>query len=321
MKIAIQISPQSKSAYFQSYIDVAQKELAYLFEDLSCEYVCIGTLEFFFVHIDKNKLPDLFRLSFVQGLYVVNGEHLTPLAVFPNFLLHEDFVFGSKYRGKTNETLTQLLLNVGLATIQGNIPLSTTTILDPMCGRGTSLLWSLRYGIPSFGLEVDPKAMEDIQRNLKKWTKIHRQKHSLRQSFLGVKPNKKKQGVCIDFQAENTTLKAVHGDCRSIQKVFKERTFSLIITDIPYGVQHHVGKGTRNPRMLLQEAIPIWKQSLQKGGAMVISFNRNLPKRKEIIEICSSAGLDIVDFSVPHRMSESIVRDVVICTNDSLHFS
>ena len=121
--------------------------------------------------------------------------------------------------------------------------------------------------------------------------------------------------------AENTTLRAVHGDCRSITKVFKERTFSLIITDIPYGVQHHVGNGTRNPRMLLQEAIPIWKQSLQKGGAMVISFNRNLPKRKEIIEICSSAGLNIVDFSIPHRMSESIVRDVVICTNDSLHFS
>ena len=321
MKIAIQISPQSKSAYFQSYIDVAQKELAYLFEGLSCEYVCIGTLEFFFVHIDKDKLPDLLRLSFVQGVYAVNGEYLTPLAVFPNYRLHEDFVFGSKYRGKTNETLTQLLINVGLATIRNDIPLSETTVFDPMCGRGTSLLWAMRYGIQSFGLEVDLKAMEDIQRNLKKWTKIHRQKHSLRQSFLGVKPNKKKEGICIDFQADNTAIKAVQGDCRSVRKVFKERMFSLIITDIPYGVQHHVGKGTRNSLSVLRESIPIWKQSLQKKGAMVISFNRNLPKRNDLIEVCSSAGLSIVDFSIPHRMSESIVRDVVICKKDELYLS
>ena len=163
--------------------------------------------------------------------------------------------------------------------------------------------------------------MDDIQRNLKKWTKIHRQKHSLRQSFLGVKPNKKKQGVCIDFLAENSSLKAVHGDCRAIRNVFKEKLFSLIITDIPYGVQHHVGKGTRNPLTLLREAIPVWKESLQQGGAMVISFNRNLPRRNALLEVCASAGLEIVDFSIPHRMSESIVRDVVICKKSTLNLS
>ena len=129
---------------------------------------------------------------------------MTPLPILPNFALHEDFVLAVNIEENQRDTYA-LLLNVGLATIQNDIPLSTTTILDPMCGRGTSLLWSLRYGVPSFGLEVDPKAMEDIQRNLKKWTKIHRQKHSLRQSFLGVKPNKKKQGVCIDFGRKHDT--------------------------------------------------------------------------------------------------------------------
>ncbi|MAA80113.1 MAG: hypothetical protein CL916_12740 [Deltaproteobacteria bacterium] len=313
MNVAIQISPQSKSAYFQSYIDVAQKELAYLCKDVSFEYACIGTLEFLFADVEEDKLWELVHLSFVQGLYAQEGRFLIPLEVLPKFSLHEDFVFGSKYRGKTNETLTQLLLNVGLATIRNDIPESDTVLLDPMCGRGTSLLWALRYGIDSFGLEIDPKAMDDIQRHLKKWTKIHRQKHSFRQSFLGVKPNKKKQGVCIDFQAEQTAFKAVHGDCRSIRKVFKERTFSLIVTDIPYGIQHHVGQGTRNPLNLLRESIPVWGDSLQKGGAMVIAFNRNIPKRNALLDVCIASGLDIVDFSIPHRMSESIVRDVMIC--------
>ena len=318
MKVAIQISPQSKAAYFQSYVDVAQKELLYSFGENSSEYVCIGTLEFLFAEIEESRLSELLKLSFVQGVYSVHGDMLTPLAVLPKYLLHEDFVFGSKYRGKTNETLTQLLLNMGLATIREDISPSRTTILDPMCGRGTSLLWSMRYGLPSFGLEADPKAMEDIQRNLKKWTKIHRQKHSLRQSFLGVKPNKKKQGVCIDFRVGEIGTKAVHGDCRAVCRIFKEQKFSLIITDIPYGVQHHVGKGTRNPLTLLTESIPVWHDVLESGGAMVISFNRNLPKRNALLDICMSAGLEIVDFSIPHRMSESIVRDVIICKKKKL---
>lgn len=313
MNVAIQISPQSKSAYFHSYIDVAYKELAYLFGDVSCEYICRGPLEFLCADVDERQIVQVLRMSFVQGVFAKDGNTLVPLDIRPGFSLHEDFVFGSKYRGKTNETLTQLLINVGLATIQTDIPPSAITVLDPMCGRGTSLLWSMRYGIPSFGLEIDPKAMEDIQRNIKKWTKIHRQKHSLRKSFLGVKPNKNKQGICIDFCAEDTSIKAVHGDCRFVQKIFKDRRFSLIVTDVPYGVQHQTGTGTRNPQTLLRESIPVWNESLHTGGAMVVSFNRNLPKRNAILKVCTDAGMEVVDFSIPHRMSESIVRDVVIC--------
>ena len=316
MNIAVQISPHAKSAYFQSYREVAEKELHYVLGDVPCTYTCVGPLEFFYLSMEEDKYSDLLRLSFALGVYRIDGDALVPLAYHPGFSLHEDFVFGSKYRGKTNERLTQLLINIGLATIGDSIHLDELSILDPMCGRGTSLLWAMRYGISSFGVDIDPRGMDDIQRNIKKWCKIHRQKHTLRQGFLGVKPNKKKQGVCIDFQAENTSLKAVHGDCRHIRRIFKEKKFSLILSDIPYGVQHQTGRGTRNSLSLLQESIPVWKQSLMTDGAMVISFNRNIPKRKAVLEVCRSHNLKVIDFSIPHRMSESIVRDIVVCQSE-----
>lgn len=316
MNIAVQISPQAKAAYFHAYLDVAQKELFYVCGEIPCTYTRVGTLEFFYVELREEKIPALLRLSFVQGVYSITDHMLTPLTYHPELSLHEDFVFGSKYRGKTNEHLTQLLINVGLATIGSKIPQEELSILDPMCGRGTSLLWAMRYGIPSFGLEIDPRGMDDILRNLKKWCKIHRQKHSLRQGFLGVKPNKKKQGVCIDFSAGTAALRAVHGDCRHVHRIFKEKKFSLILSDIPYGVQHHSGKGTRNSLALLTESIPVWKRSLMSHGAMVISFNRNLPKRNALLDVCRTHNLRVLDFSIPHRMSESIVRDVLICQVD-----
>ena len=38
----------------------------------------------------------------------------------------------------------------------------------------------------------------------------------------------------------------------------------------------------------------------------------------EVLEghVCEQAGLSVTDFSIPHRMSESIVRDVIVCTKD-----
>ena len=74
MKVAIQISPQSKSAYFQSYVDIAQKELLYSFGMLTCEYRRTGPLEYLFVDIEESRIPQLLQLSFAQGVYSIDGE-------------------------------------------------------------------------------------------------------------------------------------------------------------------------------------------------------------------------------------------------------
>ena len=70
-------------------------------------------VHFLVLELAPEELRQAARLSFVQGLYEVAGDALRPLATTAEWRLHEDFVFGSKFRGKTNEHLTQMLLNVG----------------------------------------------------------------------------------------------------------------------------------------------------------------------------------------------------------------
>ena len=189
---AIQISPEAKSAYFSEYIQVAEYELKSTFSDLKFQHHRVGPLDFFFVDAEENQLPQLSRLSFVQGCYRIHHDRLEPLEIQAHYHLHADFVFGSKYKGKTSERLTQMLINVGLAGL-GNPSPKKVKLLDPMCGRGTTLFWAARYGMKARGIEQDPKALEDIRRNFKKWTKIHKVKHSLQDGFV-AKGKKKNQG-------------------------------------------------------------------------------------------------------------------------------
>jgi len=316
--IAIQISPEAKAAYFADYLEVARQELINVFGEIPVTYIKVGPMEYFRLETEDSDLEKLLQLSFAQGLYAVEDGLLRPLDLQARYLLHEDFVFGSKFKGKTNERLTQMMINIGLAEIGAGIGSrigkdkgSPVKLLDPMCGRATTLLWAMRYGINARGIELDPNAIVDIQRNLKKWSKIHRQKHTLNIGSTG--DNKKKSsGKCLDFSAEGYTMRVVTGDARDAEQLLNKEKFDLQVCDLPYGVQHFTTKKTRNPLMVLQECVDSWKKCLKPSGAVVLAFNRNNPARKVLIDTFRQGGFEDRPFSAPHRMSESIVRDVVI---------
>ncbi|MBN2343017.1 MAG: hypothetical protein JXR45_16085 [Deltaproteobacteria bacterium] len=312
----IQISPEVKSAYFADYIEVAQQEWMYVFPNVEPEIRHIGPLVFFDVNHEHINSTDIMRLSFAQGIFEMPVEKerdgLRPCDTSADFRLHEDFVFGSKFKGKTNERLTQMLLNLGLSTI-GTSGDENVKVLDPMCGRATTLLWALRYGISAKGLEQDRKSIEDVHRMLKKWSKIHKQKHQLNEGHVGG-GMKKKDGRFLEFRTNDTSLKLVTGDARSADAIFRQEKFDLIISDLPYGVQHTTRDKTKNPMAVLRECASPWKRCLKENGAMVLAFNRNNPKRDDLVDIFENEKLTALPFSAPHRMSESIVRDVVIFT-------
>lgn len=313
-KTAIQISPEAKSAYFKQWIEVAKAEFAQCMGDLPLEEKTVGQLAFFVAELTAEQRSKVSRLSFVQGLYELNDHWLQPLAIDPGFLLHEDFVCGSKYKGKTNETLTQLLINVGLSQItrHENQPVK---LLDPMCGRGTTVMWAMRYGMNAFGIEQDTKALSDIRANLKKWTKLCHQKHKILEGHLGS-GTKKEQAPFLEFQAEGHTARFATGDSRHTNTLFPKDKFDLIISDIPYGVQHVSNEGTRNPLYAIEESIPAWHQVLKQNGAIVLSFNSKHPRREQLVDTFAAQGFHANEFSAAHRMSESIVRDIVILTRE-----
>lgn len=309
-EIALLISPEAKSAYFKDYIEVAQQELKQVLGDLSPVHRRVGTLDFFHITCDEAALRYLPRLSFVQGLFDIEGEQLRPLELSADFALHDDFVFAPKYRGKTNERLTQMLINVGLSTIGAHSG-EGLKLLDPMCGRATTLLWSLRYGFDARGIEQETKVLDELTRTLKSYCKQHRQKHRLSEGFIG-KANKDNSGKFLEFSADGRTLKVITGDSRFAHKLLKGEKFDLLISDLPYGVQHFTTSGTRNPLPVLRACAAQWKQCLKPGGAVVLAFNRYLPRRQKLVDAFAEVELEVQEYCVPHRMSESIVRDVAV---------
>ena len=261
MKLRVLISPEAKSAYFHDYKQVALEEIRFVLGERPVEEVSVGPLEFLELEAGADELVRLSQLSFVQGLFGLDGDALKPMDVMPDWLLHEDFVFGSKFKGKTNERLTQLLLNLGLAAID-KAPQDKVKLLDPMAGRGTSLLWALRYGMQAFGIEQDARAIDDVRQIVKKWTKVHRQKHKLRDGFIG-KPNRQNKGKFIDFQLADNGMRFVIGDAREAAQLIKDKV-DLIVSDLPYGVQHFTTDKTRNPLDVIQESLPGWLDRLKK---------------------------------------------------------
>ncbi|MFT7128673.1 MAG: hypothetical protein ACI89U_000781 [Gammaproteobacteria bacterium] len=309
--ISLLISPRAKNAYFNDYLDVAKAELTGLIGEQEGSYHSVAAMDFFDIEADENTLGALAKLSFVQGIFERQDDHMIPLPIDASFDLHEDFVFGAKFKGKTNEILTQMLINVGLQNIDYN-SLSDVKLLDPMCGRATTLLWAMRYGMKTKGIEQDPKALDDIRQNVKKWCKVHRQKHQFSEGLSGGKTDKKNRTKFIEFVANDASMRIFSGDSIEASSLLEGQKFHLLVSDLPYGIQHFTTNRTRNPLAVLAACAHGWSESLKPDGAMVLAFNSYIPKRKELIAVFEDQGMRALEFSAPHRMSESIVRDVLV---------
>lgn len=65
-KIALQISPEVKSAYFANYIDVARQELVQVAGDIPVRYSKVGPLEYFELQGEDLNLDELMYLSLIH---------------------------------------------------------------------------------------------------------------------------------------------------------------------------------------------------------------------------------------------------------------
>ncbi len=311
MKIKLLVTPLVKGAYFYESLDTAMAEFSAHFPAADITPERIGVLDFLNADIPETALDVLVRLSCVQGIFEDRGESgLVPLPIRTGFLLAEDMVFGAKYQGKTHELVTQLAINVGLASRTSGAP--ARRLLDPLAGRGTTLLWALRYGLNAVGIERDPGALPALHRHVKKQTKLHRIKHTASEGYVGKK-TKTGIGQFVKYEMAGQTLQLIMGDSRHTPELLNKARFDLIVSDLPYGVRFK-GDGQRDPLSIVRDCAEGWLASLQRGGAMALIFNRYQPKRQELSDAFVEKGARVLDFSAPHRMSESIVRDLLVVT-------
>lgn len=308
MSLFLLITPLAVDAYFGDVEPVARAELAACIPGVEAVVEARGPLRFLRVDLPPEAAPRLARLSFVQAVFAAGeGDALRVVDADPGFPLPPELVTGAKYRGKTNALLTQLAINVALAHGRAEVGERGPKLLDPMAGRGTTLLWAVRYGIEARGIERDARALGDIQRNVGRLTKLHRVKHKRE------KGGGRKAAPFVGFQFADAGLRLLHGDARNAGAVLGGERFHYVVSDLPYGIEHRSGPGgARDPRKVLAACAPAWAERLRPGGAMVLAWNRLLPPREVLAAPFVDAGLELLPFEAPHRMSESILRDLLV---------
>ena len=102
------------------------------------------------------------------------------------------------------------------------------------------------------------------------------------------------------------------GDSRDAPELLSGKRYAMLVTDLPYGIEHTGPGGKRNPLDVVRACAPGWAASLRPGGSAVLVFNRLQPRREALAAVFEGVGLEVLPFAAPHRMSESIERDFLV---------
>lgn len=280
---------------------------------------------------------EIGHLSTLSGLYALfrrEGDALVPIDLAPLRHLDDDLLTIQKYAGKTNELFTRLLLNVtlwasaaGPDLVGGADRKRPIRVLDPLCGRGTTLHQALVYGCDADGIDVDGKDFDAHEAFLKTWLRRKRLKHTA--EVVPIRRDGQRLGrrleVAVAGDKESwkagdvRRLTMVHVDTTRAAEHFRPATFDAIVADAPYGVQHGAragGRLDRSPLSLLRDALPGWAPLLRPGGALGLAWNTRVAPRAEVVELLAASGLEPCDtgpwLGLEHRVDASIQRDVVV---------
>jgi SAM-dependent methyltransferase len=270
--------------------------------------------------LQEKDLRFLANASAMYALFEVCDDLLRPVPLAPMDRFDDDLVTIQKYAGKTNEQFTKLLLNVTLLSTAWADQLTDKRmrVLDPLCGRGTTLNQALTYGYDAAGLDLDGKDFEAYGAFIRTYLQRKRIKHKA--EVVPVRRDRKLVARRLTVSLENQSLDVVHADTTNALDFFKPNSFDAIVADAPYGVQHGsrtVAKGLRrSPLDLLGEAAPVWARLLRPGGAMGIAWNTYVAKREDATAVLRDAGLVVFDDGpytrFRHRVDQAITRDILI---------
>ncbi|TDD80840.1 TRM11 family SAM-dependent methyltransferase [Actinomadura rubrisoli] len=282
----------------------------------------------------------LSNLSSLYALFEIRGDLLRPVPVKPLDLFGSDLLTIQKYSGKTNESFTKLLLNVTAMATDSPMDLVTgrPRLLDPLCGRGTTLNQAMMYGLDAAGIDIDGKDFDAYAAFIKTWLKNNRVKHQAETTNIRREKAVLGRRLHVTLGAskelyksgETMEITVVNADSLGAGRFFRPSSFDLIVTDAPYGVQHgsrakgarpgRAGKPalSRSPVELLAAAVPEWARLLRPGGAIGISWNTFVGRREELAGILSGNGLAVQDSDAyrgfRHRVDQAISRDLIVAT-------
>lgn len=260
--------------------------------------------------------PALSDLSGALAIFEQEGDLLRPVALQRSEIYPDDLVTIQKYQGKTNETWTRLCLNVTNAHVTTRSP--RRTVLDPMCGRGTTLNLAMLLGYNAVGVDVDKRDFEAYEAFIKTWLRSHRLKHTIALTQRGTRLDLETACDKDAFKAGNTQkVTYLRSDTTALDGLISKASVDLIVTDTPYGVVHGSHGGGRDldraPLELLDAALPGWLRTLKTGGAIGLSYNRHVAPTDDLAQLLERHGLQVVvRDTFRHRVDASIDRDLMV---------
>ena len=273
--------------------------------------------------LSEDALRAIQRFSLLYGMFEMLPEGgMRPMIGRESAYLGEDLPGVLKYKGKTNELFTQLLINVGLYAgdyFQTEIPIQ---LYDPMCGRGTTLLVGANRGWISTGSDVDKRDLNEAEQYLKRYLEYHRFKHNIERESLTLSGKNHAASVKFTFSdtpqhfknGETASVRLVNCDACEARNAFGAKAFHLIVCDLPYGVQH-VSEGA-SIENLLAKALPAWKKTLMQGGTAALSFNAQTLKRDRVRDCMREAGFEVMEGGAwdafSHWVEQAVTREIAV---------
>lgn len=334
-RYAMLLAPSANRVYADQASRMSQAELAAFAPVLSAApeeigVTVIGGVEYltFTAELSPRDIAFVSNLSSAYALFeLVEDDLLRPHTLTPLARYDSDLITIPKYAGKTNEQFTKLVLNLTLLAsasaermLDGHL-----TVLDPLCGRGTTLNQALMYGYDAIGVEIDGKDVEAYKLFLQTWLKRKRLKHTADLVPMRRQGRRAARRLEVTMAASKDDHKAgavqkltvLHADTTGLEGLIRGNVADVLVADLPYGVAHgsydDAGGISRRPLDLLERAVPEWLPLLRPGGAIGLSWNVKVARRELAEDILIAAGLELVEYGYfEHRVDQGIERDVIV---------
>lgn len=334
MKYGILRYPHQNTRYFDSTKNLLINEFQIMTRGLGAsvenvKYELIGGIDLLTFEMDElsgRSLSAIHGLSSAYILFRVNEDRLTPMNEGKTTYFKNDLSSILKYTGKTNEDFTGMMINVGIfSSVFADKFDTPLNILDPMCGRGTTLYEGLIKGYNVAGVEIQKSSCEEIDKFLKRYLKYHKYKHTSSHQTIhskggkGLKYTVETASSIENFKAKDRrTVQYANGNTLFVNDFYKKDTFHVIVTDVPYGVQHK-GKSKSKPvdmQNLLKDASLAWHKVLKKGGSVVISYNAYTLDKDQLKKDFEASGFDVLTGGeydqFEHWVEQAVNRDVFV---------
>lgn len=339
---AILANPGHNRIYFETALQIACSEIEAITSAVNIEIQEIGEKEVGLpaclcfstpTPLTKAALKVIATSSIYYALFEVLDDGLLKPVNVPEFrTFPESMVQILKYTGKTNEQFTRLMVNLALSAC--NTTGENKTLLDPMCGKGTTLYEGMIRGMNVVGVEINHKWVMEVQAFIISFLKKGRYKHKKLKEKRSKGGKKVADGFSLETAADKDdfndgkiqSFKVFSCDTRETGYVVKKNSCDILVSDLPYGVQHgskntKETKLNRSPMELLQEVAPVWYTALKTNGAMVISFNEFTMKWADIAAVLAEAGFKVMDeepyVNYLHRVDQSINRNLIVAIKQS----